>query len=147
MMGILIQHLGPDDVAAAEYILENLMEAGAERPSRERLLRLLGDRRTYLCAAVEGDEVIGYALAYRFPSMYGDGDLAYLYDIEVVEAHRRKGAGRLLMEAIKDLLRADGADELWLGTATDNDEAQALFAATGGQRSGEVFHDITFYLD
>jgi len=64
------------------------------------LEKLLSDDRTYLFAVTLDENVIGYALAYRFPSLYSSDYLAYLYDIEVLPSHKRKGAGRFLMETL-----------------------------------------------
>ncbi|MEO7292162.1 MAG: GNAT family N-acetyltransferase, partial [Ginsengibacter sp.] len=63
-----------------------------------------------------------------------------------LETHRRKGAGRLLMETLLAHLKNDNVSERWLGTATDNLEGQALFSATGGIKSAETFNDFTYEL-
>ena len=93
-----------------------------------------------------GGYVVGYALAYRFPSLCAEGFLAYLYDIEVLQNNRRKGVGRLLIEAMLAKLKSDGVKELWLGTAIDNVEGQGLFSSTCAERSDEIFHDYTYNL-
>lgn len=118
----------------------------AETPNKPHMDKLLEDDRTYLLAAVVNDEVAGYTLAYRFPSLYAVECLAYLYDIEVAVAFRRRGIGKLLVQTVLDYLKADGVKEVWLGTAVDNAEGQALFQATGGIKSGETFNDYTYYL-
>jgi predicted acetyltransferase len=69
-----------------------------------------------------------------------------LYGNEVFEIHRRKGAGRLLIKTMLEYLKYDGLSELWLGTATDNADGQALFSATGGIKSSETFNDFTYEL-
>ena len=130
----------------AQFIVDNLMENSEQGKSEPNLDRLLSDDRTYLMAATVDDEIIGYALAYRFPSLYGPGHMAYLYDIEVVGMHRRKGAGRLLINSILKALKNDEVEELWLGTGTDNVEAQALYESTGAVKSTEAFHDYTYTL-
>lgn len=107
---------------------------------------LLDDNRSYLFAAIDGNSVLGYALAYRFPSLYSSDYLAYLYDIEVSATHRRKGIGKLLIEKILEHLRLDNVKELWLGTGIDNSEGQGLFSSTGAIKSEEVFNDYTYYL-
>jgi ribosomal protein S18 acetylase RimI-like enzyme len=56
--------------------------------------------------------VVGYALAYRFPSLYSADNLAYLYDIEVLPSQRKKGVGHKLIENILANLKADGVTEL-----------------------------------
>lgn len=79
--------------------------------------------------------------------MHSYGDLAYLYDIEVLESQRRKGLGRNLMNKVLSHLKSIGIIELWLGTATDNIAGQALFSSTGGIKSGETFNDFTYELN
>jgi ribosomal protein S18 acetylase RimI-like enzyme len=139
--------LQQQEEAIARYIIDHLVEKEEGGPTAEDVQSLLTDERTYLFAAMSaGEEVIGYALAYCFPALYRPGGLAYLYDIEVAEAHRRKGAGRLLIEAALRHLKTDGVTELWLGTDTDNEAAQALYRATGAQRSEGAFYDFTYRL-
>ncbi len=129
-----------------DVIFENFIDNSPEKLSEKHLKIFLTDDRTYLLAALQDNKVIGYALAYKFPSLYESNYLAYLYDIEVLETHRRKGAGRLLIKTLLELLKADGVSELWLGTATDNTEGQALFNSTGGIKSGETFNDFIYEL-
>ncbi|MBD0351791.1 MAG: GNAT family N-acetyltransferase [Flavisolibacter sp.] len=135
-----------DDRMIIYSIIEDLLDNSGEQPSINHLEKLLADDRTYLFAAILDDKVIGYALAYRFPSLYTSDYLAYLYDIEVLATYRRQGAGRLLIETLLAHLKSDGVSELWLGTATDNIEGQAFFSATGGIKSGETFNDFTYEL-
>ena len=134
------------DTVILNFIVDNLIEYSAGKPSAEHLETLLNDNRTYLFAAILDNNIIGYALAYKFPSLYASDYLAYLYDIEVLEMYRKKGAGRLLIETMRALLKSDGVSELWLGTAVDNIEGQALFSSTGGIKSGETFNDFTYDL-
>ncbi len=135
------------DNAIINFIIEKLIDNADNRPSENHLAKLLIDDRTYLFAAIMEDKVIGYALAYRFPSLYQSNYLAYLYDIEVLPTYRRKGAGRVLIESLLSHLKLDDVSELWLGTAPDNTEGQGLFSATGGIKSAETFNDFTYELD
>ncbi len=114
--------------------------------SNKNLEKLLDDHRSYLFAAIIDGRVVGYVLAYRFPSLYSEGFLAYLYDIEVLQKHRRKGVGKLLIETMLANLKSDGVKELWLGTAVDNAEGQGLFSSTGAEKSDEIFNDYTYNL-
>jgi ribosomal protein S18 acetylase RimI-like enzyme len=140
-----IQKLTPNDLHTLRFISEYLID-GENKPSFEHLNRLLEDDRTYIFAAIDDETVIGYALAYRFPSLYETTHHAYLYDIEVVEAFRKKGAGRMLIDSVREHLKTDGVSELWLGTAVDNAGGQALFSSTGAVRSSEAFNDFTYSL-
>ena len=143
-MSIQVNKLGRGDDSLVEFIINDLMGPDNGKPSAGHIHNLLADDRTYLYAAQFEKSVAGYALAYKFPSLYSSGYLAYLYDIEVLQQYRRKGVGLLLMETLKRDLKQAGVHELFLGTATDNVEGQAFFTAAGGIKSGETFNDFTW---
>lgn len=131
------------------FILVNLIDNSNKRSRRleqSYLEKLIDDDRTYLFAVLAEGIIVGYTLAYKFPSLYAPEFLAYLYDIEVAPGHRRKGGGRLLVDALLTVLKAEGVKEVWLGTAVDNIEGHHLFSATGAIKSDETFNDYTYYL-
>ncbi len=129
-------------------LIENLTDCDDDtgRPITTGLEKLCDDDRSYLFAAIVNYKVVGYALSYRFPSLFSKSSLAYLYDIEVLESHRRKGVGKLLKTSMLAKLKTDEVKELRLGTAINNAEGQALFRATGAEKSTETFNDFTYYL-
>lgn len=124
------------------FFLDNSDEA----PSNSHLEELVRDDRTNLLVALLKDKVIGYALSYKFPSLYSSEYIAYLYDIEVLQPYKRQGVGRLLIESLLSQLKSEGVSELWLGTATDNVEGQAFFSSTGGIKSVETFNEYIYEL-
>ena len=67
-------------------------------------------------------------------------DEAELLTIAVDAAHRRRGAGRRLLEAVIDQVRSRGALSLFLEVGADNPAARALYAQEGfaevGRRAG-----------
>lgn len=90
------------------------------------------DGAVVLVAEVEGS-VAGYAYATlegRDP-MALRGPAGLLHDLMVDLAHRRKGIGRLLVEATRAELIRRGAPRLVLSTAAKNEGAQRLFATLG----------------
>lgn len=144
-----IKKVRKGDAAIINDILANHIDSSNKRdelPTKEHLEKLLEDDRCYLFAAIIEDTVVGYALVYRFPSLYASENLAYLYDIEVSQDHRRKGIGRGLVETLISHLKDDDVKELWLGTGVDNIEGQSLFSATGAIKTEETFNDYTYYL-
>lgn len=146
---IIIKRVQREDTAILQDLLIHHIDRDdepADRLDARYLNELLRDNRCYLLAAIISDMVVGYALAYRFPSLYAKGNIAYMYDIDVLETHRRKGIGSRLIKHVLQLLKQDDVYELWLGTAIDNMEGQALFTATGAARSGEAFNDFTYKL-
>lgn len=142
-----ITRLTPSDTSSIKKWIDNFFNEDEAR-GEQHLKTLLTDDRTYLYVATIDKEIkiIGYCLVYTFPSLYSTHQLAYLYDIEVLEEYRRKGVGRELIKKAKEQLSKDNVSELWLGTATDNESGQALFSKTGGIRSGETFNDFTYVL-
>ena len=141
--------VGKADLLVLNEILSNHIDSSDRkeaRPTLTHLQTLLDDDRSYLFAALKGKFVVGYVLAYRFPSLYASEYLAYLYDIEVSENHRREGIGKLLIKTVLEHLRIDNVKELWLGTGVENEEGQALFSSTGAVKSQEAFNDYTYYL-
>ena len=59
------------------------------------------------------------------------GPAGVLYDIVVDPSHRRRGVGRLLLDATLAALKARGAPRVVLSTAKRNESAQRLFAHAG----------------
>jgi ribosomal protein S18 acetylase RimI-like enzyme len=115
-------------------------------PTFSHIQNLADDKRCYLFAAIHIDKVVGYALAYRFPSLYALGDMAYLYDIDVIPEFRCRGIGRQLTENLITALKSDDVRELWVGTGVENKGGQALFSSTGAVKTAETFNDYTYYL-
>ncbi|SKA10766.1 ribosomal-protein-alanine N-acetyltransferase [Enhydrobacter aerosaccus] len=67
-------------------------------------------------------------------------DEAELLTLAVSQSCRRQGAGRALLKAVIDLVRARGANHLFLEVGADNPKAQALYQQAGfaavGRRPG-----------
>ncbi len=144
---IKIKKVSAADVSLINELLAHHIDIEEKNaPTLHHLQELVQDDRCFLFVAIIDDIIIGYVLAYSFPSLYASSRMAYLYDIDVIPEHRKKGIGRHLMEAVKTELQKNGVTELWLGTGIDNMPAQELFNKTGGVKSGETFYDYTFDL-
>jgi ribosomal protein S18 acetylase RimI-like enzyme len=79
-----------------------------------------GDVVGYTYSGVEGNDY----MALRGPA-------GVVYDIVVDPAHRKRGIGRLLLDATLKALKARGAPRVVLSTAERNSEAQRLFDRAG----------------
>jgi ribosomal protein S18 acetylase RimI-like enzyme len=95
----------PDDVAGVERLIED------------------GDG-ALLVAEADG-RVVGAIVAGW------DGWRGNMYRLAVLPAFRRRGIGRRLVEAGHESLRAKGARRVTALVASDEDEAMALWGATG----------------
>ena len=63
------------------------------------------------------------------------GPAGVLHDIVVDPAHRGRGVGRILLDATLAALKARGAPQVVLSTATGNESAQRLFDRAGFRRT------------
>ena len=117
----------PDLGAAKNWIAENL----------ER-------RRSTIFAADNGAQLLGFAQLY--PALCSVDLVNYfvLYDLYVIEAERRQGIARTLMNAASEWAKTQGAARLDLETAKDNYPGQALYRDLGYELD-EVF--LKFSLD
>lgn len=120
-------HCSPDLGAAQAWLAENI-EAG----------------RSTIFAADNGSELLGFAQLYPALCSVDLADYFVLYDLFVVNAARRQGIARALMNAASDWAKAQGAARLDLETARDNYPGQVLYRDLGYELD-EVF--LKFSLD
>lgn len=82
--------------------------------------------------AWSGGEAIGFVRGTElFHPTAVNSHAMLLYELGVAEAHRRRGAGRMLVEAIADAARASGCQEMWVLTDDDNEAALRTYRAAG----------------
>ena len=117
----------PDLGAAKNWLAENL-ERG----------------RSTLFAADNGSQLLGFTQLYPALCSVDLVDYFVLYDLYVIEAARRQGIARALMNTASEWAKAQGADRLDLETARDNAPGQALYRDLGYELD-EVF--LKFSLD
>ena len=117
----------PDLGAAKNWLAENL-ERG----------------RSTLFAADNGSQLLGFTQLYPALCSVDLVDYFVLYDLYVIEAARRQGIARALMDAASEWAKKQGAARLDLETARDNAPGQALYRELGYELD-EVF--LKFSLD
>lgn len=122
-----VRRLGPGD----EAVVRRLAEGDAQTA-------LLADERTIFTAAFAGDEPVGFAFGYLLPRRQGAPTMLFVYELEVDEAHRRRGLATRLM---RELFAHAGGAEAFVLTEPDNDAANATYAKLGGARSEVVMWD------
>lgn len=84
----------------------------------------------YLVARVDGDDaIVGYA-GLRSGGLGGDGDIQ---TVAVAPAHRGRGLGRLLVEALLLEARQRLVSSIFLEVRADNEPARGLYESLGFQ--------------
>lgn len=91
----------------------------------------------FVLMAFEHDQPVGMLYGYLLDRIDGRR-MGLIYDLEVVEAHRRRGHGRRLLQSALDLSRVEGALTVWLTTGRDNDAGRVLYHEAGAEEIDDV---------
>lgn len=102
--------------------------ADVPRPPQCEIARWLARPGNVLCVALDRGQPVGLCLAYLLDRP-DSRPMLWVHEIEVLSAHRRRGAGRLLLAAIERLARETGAVKAWIVTPSANRAARSLYAA------------------
>jgi ribosomal protein S18 acetylase RimI-like enzyme len=119
----VVRPLGPDDLAAAEALVDATLAGRhqARLGATVDVLALPG------LGAWAGDRLVG--LATWAPP--GAGRRSELAALAVAEDHRGRGVAAALVEAAAEAARAAGATAQWLVTTNDNLDALRLYQRHG----------------
>lgn len=110
-----------DGVAGVNHVRERLADAGVER-----------------CLVCECDgRIAGFICALCFSSLCYIDPVAEITELYVCPDFRRKGTGRMLVEAMVRQLRSECAAEIRLLTGRANSPARALYEACGFRQKDE----------
>jgi ribosomal protein S18 acetylase RimI-like enzyme len=105
---------------------------------------LLDDPHAIVLVAFDAGEEVGFVLAHDLPRRHGSVRRIFVYEIDVLESHQRRGIGRSLLEHLAELARERGIGEGFVLTEPDNDAANGLYAGLGGVRSEAVMWDFEY---
>ena len=129
-----IRLLAPGD----EALLRRAAPLADHAPDLARCRALLAEP-TFVAVVALAEDGAPVGFAYGHVLHRPDADSLLLYSIDTDEAHRRHGAARGMIEALKALCVARGYDEMWVLTDAANAPAMALYPALGGVReAGDI---------
>ena len=81
-----------------------------------------------VCWEDEAEQVLlGMASSRIEIKPYAGERWLYVDEVDVSAAHRRKGAGKQIMQFLIDFAEDNNCEEVWLGTEADNEPAKALY--------------------
>jgi GNAT superfamily N-acetyltransferase len=122
-----------DAVTVAQLLHDFNSEYDEPTPSvpalTERLGELLADGA--ITVLLTGNPPTGFALFRLRPSLWAKAGDAYLEELYVVPAQRRRGMGRALLNAAIDAARDAGANHFELTTGETDTEARTLYESRG----------------
>jgi aminoglycoside 3-N-acetyltransferase I len=135
---VRIQQLSLDDVELMRGLLAAFGTAfadadsyGGHPPSAEYIQRLLGTDYFIALAALAGSQVVGGIAAYELKKFEQERSEIYIYDLAVLEAHRRKGIATALIQALTKIAAARGAYVIYVQADYGDEPAIALYTKLG----------------
>src|SRR5262245_57477211 len=102
------------------------------------LSSLLQSPDALIAVASDGDRVIGYVLGFDHHTFYANGRVAWVEEIMVSEDCRRRGVGRLLMEAFERWARDRQSKLVALATR----RAAPFYRSIGYDESAKYFRRL-----
>ena len=80
-----------------------------KRPGADYVERLLRNENFVALSAMENDTVVGGLTAYELPKFEQERSEMYIYDLAVVETHRRQGVATALINRVRAIGKERGA--------------------------------------
>ncbi len=129
-----------EDLATLFDGYRQFYEQASDLSAAREFLRLRFARdESVIFIAHDGWRAVGFTQLYPSFSSVSMGPIFVLNDLFVAPEARKKGIGRLLLEAAAAHAKATGAIRLTLTTATTNTTAQVLYESTGWKRDTKFF--------
>jgi aminoglycoside 3-N-acetyltransferase I len=111
---------------------------GGHLPSDAYLAELLRKPHFIALAARRGDDVVGGLAAYELQKFEQARSEIYIYDLAVLEAHRRRGVATALIRALQEIASARGAYVIFVQADHGDDPAIRLYESLGARE--DVLH-------
>jgi aminoglycoside 3-N-acetyltransferase I len=109
-----------------------------EPPSDEYVRDLLSQRHVVHLVAKDEAAVVGALSAFVLQKHERARAEAYIYDLAVADSHRRQGIATALIEALKPIVREQGAWMIFVQADLPDEPAVALYTKLGTRE--EVLH-------
>jgi aminoglycoside 3-N-acetyltransferase I len=132
-----ICQLGPGDTALYRQLNAAFAAAfddeayRAAPPDEAYVARVLGLPHVIVLAARVDGAVVGGLVAYQLDKFEQDRREIYIYDLAVLEAQRRKGIARSLIQVLQRLASDRGAYVIFVQAGLDDAPAIALYRSLG----------------
>jgi GNAT superfamily N-acetyltransferase len=105
----------------------------------------LGDPRHHLAAAIDGDQIVGFASAVHYIHPDKSSEM-WINEVGVAPSHQGRGLGKAIMQTLLQHAQRLGCREAWVLTDRANHAAMRLYASTEGEESPQDHVMFTFHL-
>ncbi|MBV8510625.1 MAG: AAC(3)-I family aminoglycoside N-acetyltransferase [Xanthobacteraceae bacterium] len=111
-------------------------------PSDDYLMRLLSKQHFIAVAAMNGEAVVGGLAAYELDKFEQDRREIYIYDLAVVESHRRRGVATGIIGELTRIATTRNVYVMFVQADLEDAPAIALYESLGTKEAA-VHFDIT----
>lgn len=139
-----VVRLAAGDIADMEEANRLFLEVFADEAyhgppaGRDHLAKLLADPKfVALVARIDG-AMVGALAGYQLVKFEAERSEFYIYDLAVIEVHRRKGVATALIAALKPIARAAGGWMIFVQADPVDGPAIALYDKAGARE--DVLH-------
>jgi len=121
------------DLALDAMVTIKCVEDGkpAELVTVTAMTTFLDNPYNHLLVAIEGQETVGYIIAYELQRPDREQSMMHLYDITVLKEHRQTGIGTALIKQLKSMCSTKPMMKMFVGTNRTNEPAVGLYQKTG----------------
>lgn len=140
-----VHHLTPTDTALLRKLnamfgaaFEDPESYASQPPSDAYVATLLAKPHVIALAAIANDEVIAGLVAYELPKFEQARSEIYIYDLAVIEPHRRRGVATSLIARLQEIAAQRGAWVIYVQADYVDPPAIALYEKLGVRE--EVLH-------
>jgi aminoglycoside 3-N-acetyltransferase I len=140
--GLHIRRLsaGDDSLAASMFaMMAAVFGEDADTLSSDYVARLLRRDDFWAIAALDDGEPIAGLTAFVLPLTRAQSAELFIYDIAVQPRYRRRGIGRGLVAAARDLAAGAGIATIFVPAENDDAEALEFYRALGGAPTPATF--------
>lgn len=124
------RRLLPEDAETAVALVKQF--AGMD-VTGEYLKRFLENPLTYLIIAEVEGQMAGFLLAHALPRLKQESYKMFIYEIDVAEPFRRRGAGTALIRHIREIVEQQKMMNAFVFTGYSNTGAVEFYKQTGGK--------------
>jgi aminoglycoside 3-N-acetyltransferase I len=133
-----IKKLSTEDIELARSlfsVMASVFGEGSNSPSSEYIASLLNRDDFWVIAALANGTPVAGLTAFVLPLTHSEMAELLVYDIAVMQTHRRQGIGRRLLEMARSLAAERGIATTWV--PVDNRDVHALefYRSAGGAPS------------
>jgi aminoglycoside 3-N-acetyltransferase I len=108
-------------------------------PSDDYLSRLLTKQHFIAVVAMNGSEVVGGLAAYELEKFEQDRREIYIYDLAVIEKHRRRGVATRLIGELRKIASEQNVYVIFVQADTEDGPAIALYESLGTKETAYHF--------